>query len=53
MCGELLRVVFTIEAGNYYSKSTFIIDSNKTREICVHKWLFYTFGSIYLFLQPR
>ena len=31
----MLRVVFNIEAGNYYSKSTFIM-TNKTRETCVH-----------------
>ena len=35
MFGELL-VIFNIEAGNYYRKSTFITDSNKTRESCVH-----------------
>ena len=32
----MLRVVFNIEAGNYYSKSTFIITLIKTRETCVH-----------------
>ena len=31
----MLRVVFNIEAGNYYSKSTFIM-TNKTRETCVY-----------------
>ena len=31
----MLRVVFNKQAGNYYSKSTFIM-TNKTRETCVH-----------------
>ena len=32
----MLQVVFNIEVGNYYSKSTFIMTLNKTRETFVH-----------------
>ena len=38
---------FNIEAGNYYSKFTFIMTL-----MCSY-WLFYTFGSIYVFLQQQ
>ena len=31
----MLRVIFNIEVGNYYIKSTFIM-TNKTRETYVH-----------------
>ena len=47
----MLRVVFNIEAGNYDSKSTFILTLIETRETCVRIWLFYTFRSIYVFLH--
>ena len=33
--GDAAIVIFNIEAGNYYSKSTFI-KTNKTWETCVH-----------------
>ena len=32
----MLLVVFNIEAGNYYSKSTFIVTLIKQEKLCVH-----------------
>ena len=43
----MVRVVFNIEAGNYYSKSTFIITQENVA------FIFYTFGSIYVFLPKK
>ena len=43
----MLRVVFNIEAGNYYSKSTFIM----TCETCVHIGYFIHSGVFICFVQ--
>ena len=46
----MLQVVFNIEAGNYYSKSTFIM-TNKTRETCVHIGNFIHSGAFMCFYK--
>ena len=46
----MLRVIFNIDAGNYYCKSTFRMALIKQEKLESH-WLFYTFGRIYVFLQ--
>ena len=45
----MLKAIVNLEVGNYYSKSTFIVTlTKKKRNLCS---LFYTFESIYMFLQ--
>ena len=42
----MLLVIFNIAAGNYYSKSTFIMTLIQQKKVFLNK-----FGSIYVFLQ--
>ena len=47
----MLQVVFNIEVGNYYSKSTFIMILTSQEKLVFMLVILYAFGSIYVFLQ--